>query len=48
MTEFIVTKIEIPSADLNGESSLPALDNIPLKTKKHIIDLLHYRILRSK
>ena len=36
MTDFIVTKVVMPVADLNGESSLPALDNIPSKARKRI------------
>ena len=34
MTKFSVEKIIMPAADLSGESSLPALDNIPFKAKK--------------
>lgn len=36
MTEFIITKVVMPAADLNCESSLPALDNIPSKSRKRI------------
>jgi len=37
MTTFTFTKITKPAASLNGESSLPALDNIPLKKLKPAI-----------
>lgn len=36
MTDFIVRKEVKLAADLNGESSLPALENIPLKQKKYV------------
>lgn len=36
MTTFTVKKITKPAAELNGESSLPPLENIPLRQKKYL------------